>query len=65
MRRVYGLTKQVHTRLPREVRDMIHAYLLTLDDISNISRCSRVRLDRFTHSHDADEVGIETSCRVP
>ncbi|KAH7398578.1 hypothetical protein BKA66DRAFT_592627 [Pyrenochaeta sp. MPI-SDFR-AT-0127] len=45
--RLYELTKNVHTRLPREVRDMIHAYLLTPHEIFRISRGSLVRMDGF------------------
>ncbi|OAL54558.1 hypothetical protein IQ07DRAFT_596060 [Pyrenochaeta sp. DS3sAY3a] len=47
---LFSLSKDVHSRLPREVRDMIYAYLLTPHEIFRISRCSSIRLDRFPHA---------------
>lgn len=43
------LTKNVYRRLPREVRDMIYAYILTPQDVFNISRSSLLRMDGYPY----------------
>jgi hypothetical protein len=48
-RSVFSLTKDVHTRLPRELRDMVYQYLITPRDISEIEICAAFRLDRFPY----------------
>ncbi|KAF2029672.1 hypothetical protein EK21DRAFT_112714 [Setomelanomma holmii] len=48
---LFNLTKAVHTRLPRELRDMIYQYIITKFDISRIEICADVRFDRFPYRH--------------
>ncbi|KAJ4368413.1 hypothetical protein N0V83_006770 [Neocucurbitaria cava] len=58
--RLSTTAKNVHTRLPREVRDIIYDYLLTSDDIFRIAQCSKVRLDRFPYLRGEEPVEYKT-----
>jgi hypothetical protein len=48
---MYALTKDAHTRFPREIRDTIYSFLLTSDDMQDLITCRRKHLDKFPYPH--------------
>lgn len=55
---LFTLTKDVHTRLPREVRDIIYRHLLTDLEVNQMSRCSNLLLNDFPHPR-INQAGID------
>jgi hypothetical protein len=53
-RSLFNLTKDVHTRLPREIRDLVYRNILTEHCLDEICRCSSLRLDKFPHTQDIE-----------
>jgi hypothetical protein len=48
---LYTLTRDVHTRFPLEIRDIIYGHLLTEEDIQDLADCSRTHQDVFSYPH--------------
>jgi hypothetical protein len=44
---LFEFTKDIHSRLPRELRDIIYRYLLTEQDVEIICRGSSIPLNNF------------------
>jgi hypothetical protein len=60
---LFNLTKDVHTRLPREIRELVYQHILTQHCLDEIGRCSPLRLDKFPLPH---KTGPESSeARLP
>jgi hypothetical protein len=48
---LYALTRDVYTRFPREIRDIIYGHLLTEEDIQDLADCSRTHQDVFPYPY--------------
>jgi hypothetical protein len=48
---LYALTRDVHARFPREIRDIIYGHLLAGENIKILASCNRKRLEIFSYPY--------------
>jgi hypothetical protein len=61
---LFEFTKDIHSRLPRELRDIIYRYLLTEQDVEIICRGSSIPLNNFPCKCDKQSGVVERQWSV-